>query len=67
MAVPAYQTDGISTVLLPARGKRARRLRSLIDDYLEAAGGTASALAMDFFRSAAMTQWRSISSKRRLN
>lgn len=42
---------------LPARGKRARRLRSLIDDYLEAAGGTASALAMDFFRSAAMTQW----------
>jgi len=42
---------------IPSNSKRARRLRSLIDDYLEAAGGRVSALAMDFFRSAALTQW----------
>jgi hypothetical protein len=42
---------------IPSRSKRGRRLRSLIDDYIEAAGGNASALAMDFYRSAALTQW----------
>jgi hypothetical protein len=42
---------------IPAHTKRGRRLRSLIDDYLDAAGGTASALQMDFFGSAAMVQW----------
>jgi len=41
---------------ISSRTKRGRRLRSLIDDYVEASGNV-SALAMDFYRSAALIQW----------
>jgi hypothetical protein len=41
---------------IPFNSRRGRRVRSLMDDYIEASGD-ASALALDFYRSAALTQW----------